>query len=60
MVDPALLDGATILLIDDSAENRLLLTSQLGMQGYRCCKPKTGQRALPSRGGSSPTSSYWT
>ena len=27
-------ESASILIIDDSAENRLLLSSQLGMEGY--------------------------
>jgi class 3 adenylate cyclase/DNA-binding response OmpR family regulator len=46
MVDPALLDGATILLIDDSAENRLLLTSQLGMQGYTLLQAEDGAEGI--------------
>lgn len=42
MVDPSVLDGARILLIDDSAENRLLLSSQLGMQGYQMLQAEDG------------------
>jgi class 3 adenylate cyclase/DNA-binding response OmpR family regulator len=46
MVDPTQLDGATILLIDDSAENRLLLSSQLGMEGYRLLHAEDGPEGI--------------
>lgn len=34
--------SATILIIDDSAENRLLLSSQLGMEGYEIVQAESG------------------
>ncbi|MDT8306197.1 MAG: response regulator [Anaerolineae bacterium] len=46
MVDPTERDNAKILLIDDSAENRLLLTSQLGMQGYQLLQAEDGSEGI--------------
>ncbi len=46
MADPTQVNGATILLIDDSAENRLLLSSQLGMQGYRLLQAEDGAEGI--------------
>ncbi|PID86162.1 MAG: hypothetical protein CSB13_04350 [Chloroflexi bacterium] len=35
-----------VLVIDDSAENRLLLTSQLGMEGYKIIQARNGNEGL--------------
>lgn len=39
-------DPATILIIDDSAENRLLLSSQLGIEGYEVLQAEAGQEGI--------------
>jgi class 3 adenylate cyclase/CheY-like chemotaxis protein len=46
MVDPPVLDGTRILLIDDSAENRMLLSSQLGMHGYQLLQAEGGVEGI--------------
>lgn len=38
--------GSTILIIDDNADNRLLLASQLGMHGYNILEAETPIRGL--------------
>lgn len=37
---------ATILIVDDNADNRLLLGSQLGMQGYRILEAEDGYQGI--------------
>lgn len=37
---------ATILIVDDNADNRLLLGSQLGMQGYRILEAEDGYEGI--------------
>ena len=39
-------DSANILIIDDSAENRLLLSSQLGMEGYNILQAESGPEGI--------------
>lgn len=39
-------DSATILIIDDSAENRLLLSSQLSMEGYEILQAEGGSDGI--------------
>lgn len=39
-------ESTSILIIDDSAENRLLLSSQLGMEGYRILQAEGGHAGI--------------
>ena len=39
-------DAATILIVDDSAENRLLLSSQLEMEGYHIVQAESGPEGI--------------
>ncbi|HZD11885.1 MAG TPA: response regulator [Candidatus Binatia bacterium] len=39
-------EPASILIIDDSAENRLLLSSQLGMEGYKVLQAEGGPEGI--------------
>ncbi len=39
-------ETASILIIDDSAENRLLLSSQLGMEGYHILQASSGREGI--------------
>lgn len=39
-------DPATVLIIDDTPENRLLLSSQLGMEGYHILKAEDGPTGI--------------
>lgn len=39
-------DPATVLIIDDTSENRLLLSSQLGMEGYRILRAEDGPEGI--------------
>lgn len=39
-------DPATVLIIDDTPENRLLLSSQLGMEGYHILKANDGPAGI--------------
>lgn len=39
-------EPATILIIDDSAENRLLLSSQLDMEGYEVLQAEVGREGI--------------
>lgn len=43
---PVVSDPATILIIDDSAENRLLLSSQLGIEGYDVLQAEAGPEGI--------------
>lgn len=46
MVDPSPPDAASILIVDDSPENRLLLSSQLEMQGYEILQAEDGHEGI--------------
>lgn len=39
-------DSATVLIIDDTPENRLLLSSQLAMEGYQILQANNGQTGI--------------
>ncbi len=43
---PIASEPATILIIDDSAENRLLLSSQLGIEGYEVLQAEAGREGI--------------
>lgn len=43
---PVASEPATILIIDDSAENRLLLSSQLGIEGYEVLQAEAGREGI--------------
>ncbi len=43
---PMASEPATILIIDDSAENRLLLSSQLGIEGYEVLQAEAGREGI--------------
>jgi len=45
---------ATILIIDDSAENRLLLSSQLGMEGYEILQAESGPEGIETARDNNP------
>ncbi|MBE2201527.1 MAG: response regulator [Anaerolinea sp.] len=40
--------SSTVLIVDDNAENRLLLASQLGMEGYRILQASGGAEGIAS------------
>lgn len=46
MVDPSPASAASILIVDDSPENRLLLSSQLEMQGYDILQAEDGHEGM--------------
>jgi PAS domain S-box-containing protein len=47
-------EPTTILIIDDSAENRLLLSSQLGMEGYDVLQAEGGPEGIAAAEGQHP------
>ena len=46
--------NATILIVDDNPDNRLLLASQLGMHGYKIIEAEGGQQGLAKAAADQP------